>query len=636
MHDCFISVQDSGDAALTLLHSGQQYSSIAAATGQGMYAYEVQGLSSEVGGGYVLQLPDDTTTFVGADSVIAESPEISQTATPETRTSTKRHGASRQSLLTQVNGENLQEQQSLSLLKPLKQDSRKGATGECHQNQQASKSSDRSKHKKASILQSHWPQVQEAASGNTELADPALQMPVTQTQQTSLFADGLADVKPGDKVYVSIDGVAYEIVTDESGEHYAIEASHELTQQAAAEMGSLSTESAGIGLAELATLSAERETIQVINYQAGAGDGTQAVVSQGQGLELLQSAGGPQLQGTEQQYMELVQQTHETGIEADHDAMQVYLVPTEGEQGNQTIVVPASDVDVKQSVQDLIFQHDPQLQEMVAKGFDLSNCHFVIQEDGQSDGTVYMTAASSGVPGNFDQDLQQQLVSVINSSGYATAQAGAGDLVQSIAYVNGSESSNVLTILADSSTLQQHELIEGQTKLMWSTLTPEDFDDGEFDHLKQDLEETLLNSIVAQSFPAVSLPIDRYLRAYSDFINGNKIETLSSVANSTVSKRPQLPKYEPDMYPRSRVCSRSGTNASAMTVVYTNEFGSVIQKTSGRSLLKPNLNSVKNPKDLATEDDRSFGTSNVGVRQISTKAAKLLMDKEGKITKSMI
>lgn len=624
-------MQDGSDAALTLLHSDQPYSGLAASE-QGMYAYEVQGLGNAVGCGYVVQLSDGTTTFVSADSVIATSPEVSQTATPEVKAPAKHQGGGRQSLLNQVNGGSRQGQQSVSLLKPLKQDSSKGsAAGESYRSQQASKS-ERSKHNKVSILQSNWPQLQqEPAVETTELTEAALQMQMAQ--QTSLFADGLADVKPGDKVYVSIDGITYEIVTDESGEQYAIEAGHELTQQATT-IGSTTAESTGIGLAELASLSAERETIQLINYQPGAEDGIQAVVSQEQALEL---ANGAQLQGSDQQYVELIQQTQDSGLVTDHDAMQVFLVPGDGEQGGQSIVVPSSGVDVKQSMQDLMFQHDPQIQEMVAKGFDLSNCHFVIQEDGQSNGTVYMTTAPSGVPGSFGQDLQQQLVSVINSSGYVSAQTGGGDGMQSITYVNGSDSGinagNVLTILANPSGLQQHDLAEGQTKVSWSALSPEDYDDGEFDHLRQDLEETLLNSIVAQSFPAMSLPIDRYLGAYRDFVNGNKIETLSSVANSTVTRRPQLPKYEPEMFPRSRAIGlQSASNTPTMTVVYANESGSVIQKGSGRSILKQNLNSAKRPRD---EDGKPSAMLDAAGQQFSMKAAKMLLDKEGKIIKSM-
>lgn len=626
-------MQDGSDAALTLLHSDQPYSGLAASE-QGMYAYEVQGLGNAVGCGYVVQLSDGTTTFVSADSVIATSPEVSQTATPEVKAPAKHQGGGRQSLLNQVNGGSRQGQQSVSLLKPLKQDSSKGSAGESYRSQQTSKS-ERSKHNKVSILQSNWPQLQEPAVETTELTEAALQMQMAQ--QTSLFADGsLADVKPGDKVYVSIDGITYEIVTDESGEQYAIEAGHELTQQATT-VGSTTAESTGIGLAELASLSAERETIQLINYQPGAEDGIQAVVSQEQALELVQSANGAQLQGSDQQYVELIQQTQDSGLVTDHDAMQVFLVPGDGEQGGQSIVVPSSGVDIKQSMQDLMFQNDPQIQEMVAKGFDLSNCHFVIQEDGQSNGTVYMTTAPSGVPGSFGQDLQQQLVSVINSSGYVAAQTGAGDGMQSIAYVNGSDSGlnagNVLTILANPSGLQQHDLAEGQTKVSWSALSPEDYDDGEFDHLRQDLEETLLNSIVAQSFPAMSLPIDRYLGAYRDFVNGNKIETLSSVANSTVTRRPQLPKYEPEMFPRSRAIGlQSASNTPTMTVVYANESGSVIQKGSGRSILKQNLNSAKRPRD---EDGKLSAMFDAAGQQFSMKAAKMLLDKEGKIIKSM-
>lgn len=620
---------DATDASLTLIQSDQQYSHVD--TGQTVYNMGGIDLSAAVTGGFVVQLPDGTTTFVSADSVISTTTEGDQTASqislPEAKPLTqRRQQGGRQSHISQINGGNRQSGavslltgqqehvQQTSLLNPRKQDSAKPA-----RTQMSSKSPSTAKQQhQVSLLQPNWQHLQEQSVDTTQLSEGTLQ---------NILAEGLPDVKPGEKVYVKIDGNIFEILTEESG----AEGSQNLSLQTT-DVASMQAESAGIGLAELATLSAEQPTLELTDYQSRVVDGSQTIVHQEQSVEFEQAIGRSQLQGNEQHYIELVQQSQENTVATDHDGMQVFLVNSVGEQGNQNIVVPPSGIDAKQSVQDI----EAQLQEMAAKGFDMSNYQIVLQDDGQQNGTVYLTAPSSGSTGNFSHDLQQQLVSVVNSSGeivnYTMSQASGSDVMQSYAYVNSAGTSvgqnNVLTILADPSTLQQHESGDGQQKSSWS-MASEEFDDGEFDSFKMDTESIADNNLIATHVNSESVPIDRCLQAYYDFVNGTKPETLSSVANSTVSKRPQMPTYVPEFCRRTvreSALQPVKNSSQMMTVVYTNESGPVIQKFNSRSLLKPGI--TKHMKMSVAADALSPALSEV---EHSTSAGKLA---EGKIIKS--
>lgn len=633
---------DGTDASLTLIQSDQQYSHVD--TGQTVYNMGGVDLSGAVTGGFVVQLPDGTTTFVSADSVISTTTESDQTTTqisiPETKPQTqRRQQGGRQSHISQINGGNRQSRgmdtgavslltgqqehvQQTSLLNPRKQDSAKPT-----RTQQSSKSAGGAKQQhQVSLLQPNWQHLQEQSVDTTQLSEGALQ---------SLLAESLPDVKPGEKVYVKIDGNIFEILTEDSG----AEGSQNLSLQST-DVASMQAESAGIGLAELATLSAEQPTLELTDYQSRVVDGSQAIVHQEQSVEFDQAMGRSQLQGNEQHYIELVQQGQENTVTTDHDGMQVYLVNSVGEQGSQSMVVPPSGIDAKQSVQDILFQTEAQLQEMAAKGFDMSNYQIVLQDDGQQNGTVYLAAPSSVSSGNFGHDLQQQLVSVVNSSGeivsYTMSQAGGGDMMQSYAYVNsagtGVGQNNVLTILADPSTLQQHEAGDGQQKSSWS-MASEEFDDGEFDSFKMDTESIADNNLIATHVSSESLPIDRCLQAYYDFVSGTKPETLSSVANSTVSKRPQMPTYVPEFCRRTvkdNTLTPAKSSSQMMTVVYTNESGPVIQKFNSRSLLKPGITLAKHMKMSLPADTLSPALSEV---EHSTASAKLAAEREGKIIK---
>lgn len=635
---------DATDASLTLIQSDQQYSSVD--TGQTVYNMGVHDLSGAVTGGFVVQLPDGTTTFVSADSVISTTTESDQTSTqisiPETKpVMSRRQQGGRQSHISQINGGNRQSRgmdtgavslltgqqehiQQTSLLNPRKQDSAKPT-----RTQQSSKSASGAKQQhQVSLLQPNWQHLQEQSVDASQLSEGTLQ---------NILAEGLPDVKPGEKVYVKIDGNIFEILTEDSG----AEGSQNLSLQTT-DVASMQAESAGIGLAELATLSAEQPTLELTDYQSRVVDGSQAIVHQEQGVEFDQAIGRSQLQGNEQHYIELVQQSQENTVTTDHDGMQVFLVNSVGEQGSQNMVVPPSGIDPKQSVQDILFQTEAQLQEMAAKGFDMSNYQIVLQDDGQQNGTVYLAAPSSVSTGNFSHDLQQQLVSMVNSSGEIvsytmSSQAGGSDVMQSYAYVNsagtGAGQNNVLTILADPSTLQQHEVSDGQQKSSWS-MASEEFDDGEFDSFKMDTESIADNNLIATHVSSESVPIDRCLQAYYDFVNGTKPETLSSVANSTVSKRPQLPTYVPEFCRRTvkeNALTPVKSSSQMMTVVYTNESGPVIQKFNSRSLLKPGITLAKHMKLSLPSDTLSPSLSEV---EHSTSSAKLAAEREGKIIKS--
>jgi hypothetical protein len=142
------------------------------------------------------------------------------------------------------------------------------------------------------------------------------------------------------------------------------------------------------------------------------------------------------------------------------------------------------------------------------------------------------------VAGNYDHEHKQRLVFVVNSSdqfiyssgeivNYTMSQADGSDALQS--YVNS---------------ISQHEPNDGQKSSSWAVAS-EEFDDGEFDSFKMDTEAITNNNLISTHVVSdlESAPIDRCLQTYHDFVNGTRPETLSSVINSTVSKRPQIIAY---------------------------------------------------------------------------------------------
>lgn len=376
------------------------------------------------------------------------------------------------------------------------------------------------------------------------------------------------NIAPGEKVYVFVDGVTYEIVAGSN---------QELMAQPATESSvHLAT---GMSLEDLANVSAEQESLKLTDVAvSGLAETDANMIHQAQlGLELLQ---GLALQDGSQpvndlHYLHLQQQQSLAGTAvetAGQEGMQLILMTGDGDARLTGATNGKTSDAVKLSLHDYMQQTGQslpaELQELVGRGIDLSNCEFVIQDEDESQHNVevFLSSGEGSQPhSSISANLQQQLSSVMSTSHLFTDQlnnsqtqfgesvavmdmgSGVGVLRDNLSSVS---SSNVLALLASTAVADQEQQ---QTVALDSAylpnhvppmplIAPVDEDDGEFAYLTFDQQET--------SDKKLSLgtnPCDAFLKAYLGFIQGNKPETLSSVANSAITKRPPLPLYDPDL-----------------------------------------------------------------------------------------
>lgn len=548
---------------------------------QAVYMLDTQGSTSDISGQYTLQLSGNSSAGIQIENISYATSDVSMPFQVKT-------GGTRQPGASQLNGATRQAAVETNVVKSLltgqqyvqsnknHQLNRSGMATKSNASQQSNfVTSGNGPPAKASLLQSTWPQPQQS-----ELDPGGLVVKQDYPMQQMICSDTLPEnVGPGEKVYVYVDGVAYEIITGSNQELIAqssVESSLPLTT--------------GMSLEDLANVSAEQESLKAADFQAsvadaGLADASGNLMHQGQpGLELLQGA-ALQDSVVGQHYLEVQQpqQQSQSGTTSDQEAMQIIIMQSDADMRSQKMDSQTSGgMDImKLGVQDFMLQTGqslpPELQEMVARGLDLSNCEFVIQDDDemQQNPGVYLSSSADGTQyqGTISTDLQQQLASVMSSStifaNTMTSQTSFSDVIQPIAVMStsvgggtstggvpGVNSNNVLALLASTAVANQEQYQTVSTDssnvhcraTAMQMIAPEDEDDGEFAYLAGDQasggdtdDKTLAN------MQPRSHPCDAFLNAFLGFIQGNKPETLSSVANSTVVKKPPLPMYDPDL-----------------------------------------------------------------------------------------
>ena len=239
-----------------------------------------------------------------------------------------------------------------------------------------------------------------------------------------------------------------------------------------------------------------------------------------------------------------------------NDQMQILIMPNEGnqQQPQQTQINGTTN-----NTGDFVIQPGQQipaeLQELISKGnlagLDLSNYEFVIQEENSN---------STG-----DQANNQQVILTTGPQGQLDSQALQEILQQHQQqqqqlqqnFINSSTVSNnhVLALLAEaSSAVAQNETNEIIGK--GSVALSEDEEDNEFDTLKEapDPQEPslMVHGPVNLQAKFDSNINSKYASAFSSYVQGIKPETLASVANSTIFKKPPLPPFIPEFCPNRR------------------------------------------------------------------------------------
>ena len=301
-----------------------------------------------------------------------------------------------------------------------------------------------------SLLQSNWQQP--AASSTVGMA---LKQDDGSSQQM-VYADIPQDLAPGEKLYAFINGVPYEIVTGSN---------QELIARPSTDSG---FNPGGISLEDLANISAEQETLKLSDYHTGVDGGNGVSVVQ-QGMEFVQqgiSQYGSHISLNNQQLMQLPSDGGTVGTGDDPNAMQVIIMPNEGD-GQKSYVAQGQQETIRVGMQDYVLQPGqqlpPELQDLVARGVDLSNYEFVIQDEDESMQPVYMTTSDGS---QYDTSMLQDMSGGLNSAGYATGSSG-NDLILPVAMLSSGTTvvnpNDVLALLAEaSSAVAQQEQCRGR------------------------------------------------------------------------------------------------------------------------------------------------------------------------------
>jgi len=135
----------------------------------------------------------------------------------------------------------------------------------------------------------------------------------------------------------------------------------------------------------------------------------------------------------------------------------------------------------------------------------------------------------------------------------AAIQTSATDFIG--ANAGAPSEAEVLELLAQaSSTLPSFQPVVCRT-----ILADECSSDTEFEYLASDSSQEVTRSNGANATSNVT-PFTGFMDSFLSFVNGIKVETLSTVANSTIVRRPPLPRYIPDpVRRRVDVCETPAT-----------------------------------------------------------------------------
>ena len=387
-----------------------------------------------------------------------------------------------------------------------------------------------------SLLQSNWQGQADAATSSTQADANAIQQLINYSD---LVPEGVA---PGEVMYMMVGDVTYEIVgaSKPGGE------------------ATITPVTSGISLEDLAAISAEQETLkseysyQIQSADGAAGDATANIVLDGQ------------------QYL---QQSQDGTLTTTADGMQVIMMSGDGYVDPNVSAVKVQEgyslgtgTTIKLNGQDFVLQAGQQLpaelQEMVAKGLpvDLSNYEFVIEGDGSQalpEGCVY-------------------------AQGDAELQMAAASSIATAASIGGPSAKSQLT---GGNVAKQEPQPKNGIFVQVITASPGEYDDGEFTYLASDQSQQ-----AATGDEQRMIPNSGFLNSFLSFVQGNKVETLSSVVNSSVGSKPGMQKYATGQGRRqSSLEDKKYKPGTPITVIYTGDQAAT--SSQGRSILLSNQDS---------------------------------------------
>lgn len=111
-------------------------------------------------------------------------------------------------------------------------------------------------------------------------------------------------------------------------------------------------------------------------------------------------------------------------------------------------------------------------------------------------------------------------------------------------------------------------LANAESRVPRTVLADECSDDEEFIYLIDNNEDPASSSDMGRTMPPSFAPTG-FLDCYVRFVRGDKVETLSAVANSTIVDRPPLPRYIPE-FSHQRTGTRETFAASSVSVAGEN------------------------------------------------------------------
>lgn len=387
-----------------------------------------------------------------------------------------------------------------------------------------------------SLLQTNLHHTQQQTVDTSSMS--SIQVDPSGLQQVTFSADMIPEgLGPDEVMYMMVGDVAYQIVG---------------SSKSGGEVSAL-TDTPGISLDDLATISAQQESLkpELANFQLHSVDatsGSSTVVPQ----DILQTS----IDG--QQFLQTMPDGTIRMI--GEDGMQIAMMAGDGFEASQPGGKVETASTIKLGGEDFVLQAGqhlpPELQEMVAKGMpiDWSKYEFVIEgENGPEAADAFVKAATS----DHSEVLIQQEMAMV--SGVDTASA------------LGAESADAYSFASSAAEVAIDDMQKSIT-VQIITACPGEFDDGEFAYLAASGEEK--NSQEAGASEAVEdeqprmIPYSGFLNSFLDFVQRKGRETLSGAANCAVITRPALSGYITDPALKGKEDAKQRYKGTPMTIIY--------------------------------------------------------------------
>ena len=331
------------------------------------------------------------------------------------------------------------------------------------------------------------------------------------------------NLAPGEKIIALIEGQAFEITAGANNELIAKQVSEDTlvseNYQTVTDSSSISnTNNNNISLEDLANISAKQENLKLVD-----------------GNDQMQILIMPNDTNQQQQQQPQQQQQQQQPLQQINGA---------ANSSGDFVIQPGQQIPAE-------------LQELISKGnlagLDLSNYEFVIQEDNGSAGgdqqNNQQVILTTGPQGQIDTQALQEILQQHQQQQQQQQQQ------QNFINTSSMNNTHVLALLAEaSSTVAQNDTNEIIGK--GSVVLSDDEDDTEFDSLRDAPDPgepaLMISGPVNLQAKFESHVNSKYASAFSSYVQGIKPETLASVANSTIFKKPPLPPYIPEFCPNRR------------------------------------------------------------------------------------